>query len=114
MNQPHILAMISMGPLAGLRLNEAIAAIMVLATYGHTIQIVLCGDAVQLLEAPQTPAIDNVFKSVSGMIESFEFYDLLPVWITDAPPPQQALIDYRVVTLQDINVPQFTHILRWS
>jgi sulfur relay (sulfurtransferase) DsrF/TusC family protein len=111
---PRMLAIIDMGPLAGLRLNEAIAALMVLATYGHAVQILLCGDAVQLIETPQTPAHHSPFKSVSAMIESFEFYDLLPVWICEAPAPQRPLVDYTVINLQDINLQQFTTTLRWS
>ncbi|MEY4516824.1 MAG: hypothetical protein RL180_1170 [Pseudomonadota bacterium] len=109
-----ILAMISQGPLAGLRLNEAISALMVLATYGIPVQIVFCGDAVQLLDTPQRPQHLALFKSVHAMIESFEFYDLLPVWICDAPAPRQALVDYRVINLQDIDLQKFSTTLRWS
>ena len=109
------LAIIDCGPLAGQRLNEALSAIMVLATYGQQVQLLLCGDAVQLLEQPVTPITNHPFKSVYAMIESFEFYDLLPIWISEASSaPSHPLVEYQKIHLNQLDLKKFTHILRWS
>lgn len=111
-----ILAIISRSPLSGQHLYEAVSALMVLATYGQAVQLLFIGDAVQCLQqaAGTTHAdIAPAFKSVQAMIESFEFYDLLPVWVGDQPIPTQPLVDCVAVTLNQVNTQQFKAVLTW-
>lgn len=111
-----VLAMISQSPLSGQDLYEALSALMVLATYGQAVQILFVGDAISCLQQT-VPASQSdlapAFKSVQAMIESFEFYDLLPVWVADQPIPTQPLVDCVAVLLHQVNTQQFKAILTW-
>ena len=114
-----ILAIISHSPLSGQHLYEALAALMVLATYGQAVQLMFVGDAVQSLQQLPNPTpqpsekFTPAFKSVQAMIESFEFYDLLPVWIADQPLPMQPLVECVVISLNQLNLQQFKAVLTW-
>lgn len=114
-----ILAIISHSPLSGQHLYEALSALMVLATYGQAVQLMFIGDAVQSLQQlPNTiqqhgEKTAPAFKSVQAMIESFEFYDLLPVWIADQPLPTQPLVECVAISLNQLNLQQFKAVLTW-
>ena len=112
-----VLAIISRSPLSGHHLYEALSALMVLATYGQAVQLLFVDDAVQSLQQLSDVQDNNQaihpFKSVQAMIESFEFYDLLPVWVAGQPLPAQPLVECVAVTLDQINTHQFKAVLTW-
>ena len=119
-NHSHaVLAIISHSPLSGHHLYEALSALMVLATYGQTVQLMFIGDAIQSLQQlPNTaqPPGDKTatgFKSVQAMIESFEFYDLLPVWVAGQPLPTEPLVECVAVSLDQLDLKQFKAVLTW-
>ena len=114
-----ILAIINSSPLSGHHLYEALSALMVLATYGQSVQLLFVGDAVQSLQQPVSSDTSNggnspaPFKSVQAMIESFEFYDLLPVWVAGQPIPSQPLVECVSVALDQVRTHQFKAVLTW-
>ncbi|MFZ3191630.1 MAG: DsrE family protein [Moraxellaceae bacterium] len=115
-----LLAVISASPLSGHHLYEALSALMVLATYGQAVQLLFVGDAVQSLQ-PLSNVADNPtdhrtatpFKSVQAMIESFEFYDLLPVWVAGQPVPASTVVECVAVALDQVRTDQFKAVLTW-
>lgn len=122
-----VLAIVGQSPLSGQHLYEAISALMVLATYGQAVQILLIGDAVECLHTASTntplplamsgddhrSTTTRPFKSVQSMVESFEFYDLLPVWVGDAPLPVNPVVECVAVPLDQINTQRFKAVLTW-
>lgn len=115
-----VLAIVSASPLSGHHLYEALSALMVLATYGQAVQLLFVGDAVQSLysrsdTAADTTADDTIspFKSVHAMIESFEFYDLLPVWVAGQTLPASTVVECVAVALDQVRTDQFKAVLTW-
>lgn len=113
-----VLAIIGASPLSGHHLYEALSAIMVLATYGQAVQLVFVGDAIQSLQhrAGSADLQDNhpaPFKSVQAMIESFEFYDLVPVWVAGQTLPASTVVECVAVTLDQVRTDQFKAVLTW-
>jgi sulfur relay (sulfurtransferase) DsrF/TusC family protein len=101
-----LLIMLSQSPLAGQNLLESLSAAMVMATYGIDIKICLTGDAIALLRTQNHE-------------HSFEFYDLLPIWIDrkDSDAHRNVLekttIEHDII---DLNAPVFASfdgVLRW-
>lgn len=98
------LIIFSQGPLAGQSLLEALSASLVIATFGIPVTFCFQGDAIQLLKktSRKSPTDTLAFKSAQAMIESFEFYDVLPVWIS--PEGLSADQQYREKQLQNIEI----------
>ncbi len=117
-----LLVIISHSPLAGQNLLESLSAAMVMATYGVQIKILLTGDAIALLRTPnpenKTTQI-KPFKSAFALVESFEFYDLLPIWVdrNSAEENQTLLetthIEHKVIHLNAQVLASFDGVLRW-
>jgi len=118
-----LLVMLSPSPLAGQKLLESLTAVMVLATYGVRVQIVLVDDAIGLLRTPTasiTPdAQPRPFKSAFALVESFEFYDLLPLWVDRAQQLEyQSVLNatetpYLLVDMTPELLASFDGVLRW-
>ncbi len=117
-----ILVMLSQSPLAGQPLLESLSAVMVLATYGVRVQIMLTGDAIGLLRAAPSPDLEaqpRPFKSAFALVESFEFYDLLPVWVaqhdsrTDEQILQSTETPYVMMEMTPETLSHFDGVLRW-
>lgn len=114
-----VLVIISQGPLAGQNLLEALSATLVLATFGLEVKVCFKDEALHLLNAPalddQTP---QNFKLAYGMVESFEFYDLFPVFVVANATSQQQLLkqsqlEHEVVNFDDALLQQFDQVLYW-
>ncbi len=118
-----ILVMLSQSPLAGQTLLESLSAVMVLATYGLRVQIVLTGDAIALLRIPAADFGGNkapqAFKSATALVESFEFYDLFPLWVDRTQQKaHQSLLDttetpYQLIDMNAELLGTFEGVLRW-
>jgi hypothetical protein len=113
MNDSRVLVILSQGVLAGQLLNEAVAALMVWATYGIGVQIAFGQDAIALLSPPSEGSKMNHFKAVRSLISSFEFYDLPPVWVLDAPVPVDTIVDAQTKRMEHINLQDFKAVIRW-
>lgn len=113
-----VLVIIGQSPLSGHHLYEALSAVMVLATYGQSVQLVFIGDAVACLQPvqsrhPSSPQTQQPFKSTQALVESFEFYDLLPIWVANQPTPTTSVVECVAVTLEQINTEKFKAVLTW-
>lgn len=121
-----ILVIFSQGAGAGQTLLEALSATMVLATFGLNVKVCLINEAISLLQAPihsSTPDYPQPFKSAYAMLESFEFYDLLPIWVAhdqqaqSKTRPQQpqlnTTIEYEQIALHPDLLLQFDQVLYW-
>ena len=117
-----LLIIISQSPLAGQNLLESLSATMVMATYGVQIKILFTGDAIALLRHPNNSQKNTEirpFKSAFALVESFEFYDLLPIWI-DAKNIdenkvwlEKTMIEHEVIDLNAQVLASFDGVLRW-
>ena len=114
-----VLVIISQGPLAGQRLLEALSATLVLATFGLDIKVCFKDEAIYLLNAPSDhSAVLPSFKSAYRMVESFEFYDLLPVLVVATSNSQinalqKSNLEYQQVILDNALLNQFDQVLYW-
>lgn len=113
MSDSRVLVILTQGALAGQTLNEAIAALMVWATYGITVQVAFSQEAIALLSPPREDSKINHFKSVRSFIASFEFYDLPPVWVLDAPVPADMIVAAQTKRMDNINLQDFKAVIRW-
>lgn len=103
--------------LAGQSLLEALSATLVLATYGVSLKVCFQGDAISLLQKPKNH-IPQPFKSAYSMIESFEFYDIFPVWIwsdssLDTHGPISDEIPHEIIQLDSNMLNQFDQVIYW-
>lgn len=113
----RILIVFTRNALTGQTVNESLAATLVMATYGLSVQLCFQGDAVSLLDAPSSP-VAQPFKSVHSMMESLEFYDVLPVWVwpdqrTNLTALANSSIEHKIVHLDVELLNQFDQILYW-
>ena len=121
-----ILVILSQGAGAGQTLLEALSATMVLATFGLNVKVCLINEAISLLQTsihPTSPDYPLPFKSAYAMLESFEFYDLLPIWIAHdhqtqtqtqtQQPPLHSAIEYEPIELHRDLLLQFDQVLYW-
>ena len=116
-----VLMIFSQGAASGQTLMEALSATMVLATFGLNIKVCLINEAISLLQAPHPTTVDHInpipFKPAYGMVESFEFYDLLPVWVCQKQQAQlqhlAPTIQYEMVNLSSDLLAQFDQVLYW-
>ncbi|XID75819.1 DsrE family protein [Alkanindiges sp. WGS2144] len=119
MSVKSVLVIMSQGPLAGQNLLEALSATLVLATFGLEVKVCLKDDALQLLVASLPQITTPVsFKPTYPMLESFEFYDLFPVWAWAQSAKEQVLLEgtslpFEPVALTPERLSQFDHILYW-
>lgn len=114
------LVIFSQGTLSGQQVLEALSATLVMATYGMSLKICFQGDAISLLQPP-LQANDNApsfFKSAFAMIDSFEYYDVLPVWVWPSPStPLNTLatspIPHELIELDSNMLNQFDQVIYW-
>lgn len=114
------LVIFSKGSLSGLNVLEALSATLVMATYGISLNVCFHGDAISLLTPPNesTPKSNNSFKSAYSMVESFEFYDILPVWVwpqnsTALAQLEKSPIEHQIIQLDNQLLSQFDHVIYW-
>jgi sulfur relay (sulfurtransferase) DsrF/TusC family protein len=117
-----LLIILSHSPLSGQNLLESLSAAMVMATYGVQIQILLTGDAIELIRTPNPTKVNTStkpFKSPWALVESFQFYDLLPIWIDQKSIEdhqillEQAVIEHEMIDLNTEVLSSFDGVLRW-
>lgn len=114
------LIIFSQGSLAGQTLLEALSASLVIATFGIPVTLCFQGDAIALLKAPpaKSTAGPHAFKSAHAIVESFEFYDVLPVWVSpDHHMPENALdnicIEHEIHPLDAATLAAFQRVIYW-
>lgn len=119
-----ILVILKQANLTHLQANESLSAIMVLATFGHQVQVLLQGAGLSLLHSTVQYQMDKMpFKVASQMVESFEFYDLLPilieqkdqnsVFVQQVLADEQASVELEFVELNTEFLAQFDLVFTW-
>ena len=127
-----LLIIFSQSPLSGQNLLESLSAAMVMATYGVQVKILLTGDAIELIRTPNHAQINTAtkpFKSSLALVESFEFYDLLPIWIDQNSIDQSSIdrangidhqfllektsVEHQVIAFNADVLASFDGVLRW-
>ena len=113
-----VLVILTQANLTSLQVNESLAATMVLATFGSPVKVLLKDAALSLLQNERNfDQLQHAFKIASNMVDSFEFYDLSPIWIETKNQAsafvQQTEQEIECVELNANLIQQFDHVLYW-
>ena len=113
-----VLVILTHSNLNSLQVHESLSAAMVLATFGSQVKILLQDAALSLLRTDlEFNSLQHAFKVASGMVESFEFYDLTPVYIESkdrlSPFVSQSQQEIEFIEFNHDFIQQFDHVLYW-
>jgi len=113
-----VLVILTQANLNSLQVHESLSATMVLATFGCEVKVLLQDAALSLLNNTQSfEPLKHAFKLASNMVDSFEFYDLSPIWIETKNQAsdfvQQTEQEIECVELNVNLIQQFDHVLYW-
>ncbi|WP_436860407.1 hypothetical protein [Acinetobacter haemolyticus] len=113
-----VLVILTQPNLTSLQINESLSAIMVLATFGISVKVLLKDAALSLLNDQLTfDSIQHAFKIASNMVESFEFYDLTPLFIETKNQQldivQNSEQEIEFIELNPELIQSFDHVLYW-
>ncbi|PVZ82428.1 hypothetical protein C9426_29905 [Serratia sp. S1B] len=113
-----VLVILTQANLMQAQSNESLSATMVLATFGCQVKVLLKDAALSLLKNdlvfnPSTHA----FKLGSNMVDSFEFYDLTPIYV-EHQQQQHAFVEQSEHEIEFIELnaeflQNFEHVLYW-
>ena len=113
-----VLIILTKSNLNSLQIHESLSATMVLATFGSNVKVLLQDAALSLLKSElQFNTLKHAFKLASNMVDSFEFYDLSPIYVEK----RYQHSDYIQNTQQEVEfvdfnsqfIEQFDHVLYW-
>lgn len=113
-----VLVLLNQANLNTLQVHESLAATMVLATFGCEVKVLLQDAALSLLNSElQFNELKHAFKIASNMVDSFEFYDLSPIYIEQKnqfnPFVQQTQQEIEFIELNSAFIQSFDHVLYW-
>ena len=113
-----VLVVLTHANLASLQVHESLSATMVLATFGCDVKVLLKDAALSLLQAEQEfSQLKHAFKLASNMVDSFEFYDLAPIYIEQKNSQHSFVInseqELEFVQFNTELIQQFDHVLYW-
>ncbi|WOE32091.1 MULTISPECIES: hypothetical protein [unclassified Acinetobacter] len=113
-----VLVVLTQSNLNNLQVHESLSATMVLATFGCNVKILLQDAALSLLQSQlEFDQFKHAFKLASNLVDSFEFYDLTPIYIEQCHQNLPAIIQtqHEIEWIDfDANfLNQFDHILYW-
>ncbi|AZN69201.1 hypothetical protein DX910_14035 [Acinetobacter haemolyticus] len=113
-----VLVILTQPNLTSLQINESLSATMVLATFGISVKVLLKDAALSLLNDQLTfDSIQHAFKIASNMVESFEFYDLTPLFIETKNQQleivQNSQQEIEFIELNPELIQSFDHVLYW-
>ena len=113
-----VLVILTQPNLTSLNVHESLSATMVLATFGCEVKVVLKDAAISLLasELEFNTAL-HAFKHGSNMVDSFEFYDIDPIYIEHKQrviaESYQSEQNLEFIELNAEFIQQFDHVLYW-
>lgn len=113
-----VLVIISQANLNSLEVHESLSATMVLATFGCEIKVLLKDAGLSLLQAELGfESLHDAFKVASNLVDSFEFYDLSPIFVENkdrnSPFVTNSQQELEFITLSPDFIRSFDHILSW-
>ncbi len=114
----NVLIILTQANLASLQTHESLSATMVLATFGCEVKVVLQDAALSLLQSDlQFDQLKHVFKIASNMVDSFEFYDLSPIFVESKNKDSNFVLnstqDIEFIELNAEYIQMFDHVLYW-
>lgn len=114
----NVLIILTQANLTSLQSHESLSATMVLATFGCNVKVLLQDAALSLLQSDlQFNQLKYAFKVASNMVDSFEFYDLSPVFVENKNNSSNFIINnVQNIEYIDLNakyIQQFDHVLYW-
>ena len=114
----NVLIILTQANLATLQAHESLSATMVLATFGCDVKVVLQDAALSLLQSDlQFDQLKHVFKVASNMVDSFEFYDLSPIFVENQNKGSDFVVrstqEIEFIELNSAYIQQFNHVLYW-
>lgn len=113
-----VLVILTQANLSSLQVHESLSATMVLATFGCEVKVLLQDASLSLLASDiEFNQIKHAFKVASNMVDSFEFYDLTPVFVEtknqNHPWVQATEQELEFIELNATLIQQFDHVLYW-
>ena len=113
-----VLVILTQANLNSLQVHESLSATMVLATFGCEVKVLLQDAALSLLNNTQSfEPLKHAFKLASNMVDSFEFYDLTPIYIEQKNSQHPFVInseqELEFVQFNTKLIQQFDHVLYW-
>lgn len=113
-----VLVILTHANLSSLQVHESLAATMVLASFGTEVKVLLQDAALSLLQADLAfDGLKHAFKIASNMVDSFEFYDLTPIFVEQSMQSsafvQKTTQDIQYIEFNAEFLQQFDHVLYW-
>ncbi len=113
-----VLIILSKSNVTSLQVHESLSATLVLATFGCAVKVLFKDAALSLLnENLKFDAQNYVFKIASNLVESFEFYDLSPIYVEQKnqmhPLVKGSTQEIEFVDLNAEFIQQFDHVIYW-
>ena len=114
----NVLVILTQSNLNSLQVHESLSATMVLATFGCEVKVLLQDGALSLLKSDlQFDTLKHAFKLASNMVDSFEFYDLSPIYVEEHNQNSHYVIqtqqEIEWITFNSSFIEQFDHVLYW-
>ena len=113
-----VLVVLTQANLTSLQVHESLSATMVLATFGADVKVLLQDAALSLLA--QNLSFDtqqHAFKIGSNMVDSFEFYDLTPIYVEQHNQNNDWVKnsdnEIELIEFNSEFIQQFDHVLFW-
>lgn len=113
-----VLVVLTQANLSSLQVHESLSATMVLATFGSDVKVLLQDAGLSLLKSDlEFEQVKHAFKIASNMVDSFEFYDLTPLYV-ERKNQQHAFVknttqEIEFIELNSAFIQQFDHVLYW-
>ncbi|OTG87144.1 hypothetical protein B9T31_05925 [Acinetobacter sp. ANC 4558] len=113
-----VLVILTKSNLNSLQIYESLSATMVLATFGCDVKVLLQDAALNLLKSElQFNSLKHAFKLASNLVDSFEFYDLSPIYLEKHQQSHLDVFknhpDIEFIELNSQFIKQFDHVLYW-
>lgn len=113
-----VLAILSQANLNSLQVHESLSAVMVLASFGCDVKVLVKDAALSLLNSElQFDQLKHAFKLASNMVDSFEFYDLSPILIEQKDQQHPMVVaSTQTFIFTELNaefIQSFDHVLYW-
>lgn len=114
----NVLIILTQANLSSLQTHESLSATMVLATFGCEVKVLLQDAALSLLQSDlKFNQVKHVFKIASNMVDSFEFYDLSPIFVESQNKDSSFVVnsnqEIEFIELNAKYIQKFDHVLYW-
>ncbi|AOA58673.1 hypothetical protein [Acinetobacter larvae] len=113
-----VLVIVTQSNLKSLAIYESLSAIMVLATFGCEVKVLLQDAGLSLLKSElQFNGLKHAYKHASNLLDGFEFYDLTPILVQNkdknAEAVTQSTQELAFIEFNNAFIQSFDHVLYW-